>query len=100
MAKDALEALQRHFEAQYGKLSFPDARKKKRKRESSNRQEFQTHVDGEDEWHGIEDEGDNVRSTFSPQVVSFIETSRTQEEESAASYKSFMVFLFFISLLY
>jgi hypothetical protein len=86
MTEDALLALQRHFEEQYGKLEIPGARKKKRKR-TEEEERPKEEVDSEDEWGGIQD---GSISQPDPKVVEYKDTVSIDEVDTK-SYKSFMV---------
>jgi hypothetical protein len=91
MTGDPLIALHRHFEEQYGTLSIPRLKSKKRKRhqvEEEVQKEDQA-VDSAQEWFGIQD--NPIPKGPDPQVISFTESTDIIEEEDATSYKSFMV---------
>jgi hypothetical protein len=87
MTEDALLALQRHFEEQYGKLEMPGTRKKKRKRTEEEERPEEKVADSEDEWGGIQD--DSVLQQ-DPKVVEYKDTTSIDEVDTK-SYKSFMV---------
>jgi hypothetical protein len=86
MTEDPLEALQRHFEEQYGKIEVGV-----RKRRKLSHIEPESSTDTEEEWQGIQDdEEDNSPPTQKPQIVSFTETANiTQTPDTGA--KTFLV---------
>jgi hypothetical protein len=89
---EALTALQRHFEEQYGELEVPGINRKKRKHTSDTPTSHRLGLASSDEeWTGIQD--DNGRSNPPPKVVSFTETTDTTDESRFVSYGSFMVLL-------
>jgi hypothetical protein len=90
---DALSALQRHFEEQYGKLEIPGSRGKKQKRRHGveERLEEEQVVNSDEEWMGIQE--DPVDTGPSPQIFSFTDSTGIIEEEDPTLYKSFMVSL-------
>lgn len=74
MAKDALAALQRHFEEQYGKLDMTGAKGKKGKRKQhEEKDEEAAGSDSEEEWRGIQDGNDHEEIQPEPQLVVFTE---------------------------
>lgn len=88
MTEDALLALQRHFEEQYGKLEI-FGRKKKRKRTEEEERRREEVEDSEDEWGGIQDESVSQQD---PKVVEYKDTASIDEVDTK-SYNSFMVVL-------
>jgi hypothetical protein len=105
MTEDPLLALHRHFEEQYGTLSLPGVRGKKRKRhnvepepEPEPEPQKEQGAESEEEWQGFDDmrddESDDENDAYlatKPEVVSFTETTEATEESEVVSYKSFMV---------
>jgi len=84
--EDALLALQRHFEEQYGKLEMSEVNRRKRKRKEEAAPSKQDLIESDEEWEGIQ----NSVSQPHPQVVEFKETQKTDTVDTK-SYKSFMV---------
>ena len=93
MSKDALTALHRHFEQQYGKLEFQEARGKKRKRKELRKEpeeKVESDFEDEEEWQGIQDEDDNVEEKPEPEVVIFNDGTQS-DDISTMKPSSFMV---------
>jgi len=84
--EDALLALQRHFEEQYGKLEMPEVRRRKRKRNEETEPPKQQPIESDEGWGGIQ----NKVAQPNPEVVEFKETQKTDTLDTK-SYKSFMV---------
>ena len=92
MSKDALAALQRHFEEQYGKLDLGHARGKKRKRKQvkEEAEEEKAQSDSE-EWQGIENGEDNEQEqTIQPEVIVFKDDTQ-DDNVSVMKSSAFMV---------
>lgn len=93
MSKDALTALHRHFEQQYGKLEFQEARGKKRKRKEPRKEpeeKVESDFEDEEEWQGIQDDDDNVEEKPEPEVVIFNDGTQS-DDISTMKPSSFMV---------
>ena len=84
--EDALLALQRHFEEQYGKLEMSEVKRRKRKQKEETEPPKQEQTESDEEWGGIQ----NTASQPDPQVVEFKEAQKTDTLDTK-SYRSFMV---------
>src|SRR5579871_623987 len=92
MSKDALAALRRHFEEEYGKLDLGHARGKKRKRKQviEEAEEEKAQSDSE-EWQGIENGEDNEQEqTIQPEVIVFKDDTQ-DDNVSVMKSSAFMV---------
>jgi len=98
MAKDALTALQMHFEEQYGKLDMTGAKGKKRKRTNPEEKEEKTAGgDSEEEWRGIQDGSNDEEIQPEPQLVVFTGGEDLNDALDVRS-SSFMVLALFYLL--
>ena len=91
MTVDALKALQRHFEEEYGILDLRIRKKKRKYDQIELEPQNEIANESEEEWQGILSSVDGCDGAIEPQVVSFAAMTETTED-AVTSYKSFMVY--------